>query len=96
MVTATGIRQLSTSSDFGVNDSGESNPDWNFRYDASLAGYIFNMKTTGLAAGHYLLDFNTAYNPACAFSEHYNCPIPPKANDLKVAMRAGEMDAHYH
>ncbi len=49
-----------------------------------------------LADGKYLLDFNTAYNPACAFSEHYNCPIPPKANTLAVPIRAGEMDSHYH
>ncbi|HYM80829.1 MAG TPA: DUF1684 domain-containing protein [Candidatus Limnocylindria bacterium] len=48
-----------------------------------------------LAEGRYVLDFNRAYNPACAFSEHYNCPIPPKANELKVAIRAGEKDAHY-
>jgi uncharacterized protein len=49
-----------------------------------------------LANGHYLLDFNFAYNPACAFSDHYNCPIPPKTNVLTVAIRAGEMDSHYH
>jgi uncharacterized protein (DUF1684 family) len=46
--------------------------------------------------GRYLLDFNLAYNPACAISDHYNCPIPSKANTLKVAIRAGEMDSHYH
>ncbi len=40
-----------------MNDAGQANPDLNFRYDASLAGYVFNMKTTGLAAGQYLLDF---------------------------------------
>ncbi|HKQ19083.1 MAG TPA: DUF1684 domain-containing protein, partial [Candidatus Eisenbacteria bacterium] len=45
--------------------------------------------------GRYVLDFNRCYNPACAYSEHYNCPIPPTANRLKVAIRAGEMDAHY-
>jgi len=45
--------------------------------------------------GRYVLDFNLCYNPACAYSEHYNCPIPPRANRLKVAIRAGEMDAHY-
>src|SRR6185436_12121401 len=44
--------------------------------------------------GQYLLDFNFAYNPACAFSDHYNCPIPPKANSLRVAIKAGEMDSH--
>lgn len=49
-----------------------------------------------LPDGRYLLDFNAAYNPACAFSEHYNCPIPPKANTLTVAIRAGEKDPHYH
>ncbi|TPW20927.1 MAG: hypothetical protein FD126_1196 [Elusimicrobia bacterium] len=45
--------------------------------------------------GTYVLDFNMAYNPACAFSNYYNCPIPPKENNLKVAIRAGEKDSHY-
>jgi uncharacterized protein (DUF1684 family) len=49
-----------------------------------------------LPNGRYLLDFNFSYNPACAFSDHYNCPIPPRGNALPVAIRAGEMDAHYH
>ena len=49
-----------------------------------------------LSNGLYLLDFNAAYNPACGFSDHYNCPVPSKANTLPVAIRAGEMDAHYH
>jgi uncharacterized protein len=49
-----------------------------------------------LGNGNYLLDFNMAYNPACAFSDYYNCPIPPKSNILKVAIRAGQMDSHYH
>jgi hypothetical protein len=48
-----------------------------------------------LPDGRYVLDFNVAYNPACAFSEYYNCPVPPKANALKVAIRAGEKDSHY-
>ena len=49
-----------------------------------------------LPNGRYLLDFNMAYNPACAFSNHYNCPIPPRANVLPVAIRAGEMDSRYN
>jgi len=49
-----------------------------------------------LANGNYLIDFNFTYNPACAYSDHYNCPIPPKANVLPVAIRAGQMNAHYH
>lgn len=49
-----------------------------------------------LPDGRYLLDFNLAYNPACAYSTHYNCPLPPRANTLDVEIRAGEKDAHYH
>ena len=45
--------------------------------------------------GMYVLDFNNTYNPACAFSLHYNCPLPPKENYLPVRIPAGEMDAHY-
>jgi len=45
--------------------------------------------------GRYVLDFNLCYDPACAYSEHYNCPIPPRENHLKAAIRAGQMDAHY-
>ena len=45
--------------------------------------------------GRWVLDFNNAYNPACAYSDHYNCPIPPRANRLAIAIRAGEMDSHY-
>jgi len=42
------------------------------------------------SAGRYVVDFNRAYNPACVFSPHYNCPIPPPENRLSVAIRAGE------
>ncbi len=45
--------------------------------------------------GLFVLDFNSAYNPACAYSLHYNCPIPSHANTLPMAIRAGEMDSHY-
>ncbi len=38
-----------------------------------------------------LVDFNHAYNPACALSPYYNCPIPPRENFLSMAIRAGEM-----
>ena len=37
-----------------------------------------------------LLDFNQAYNPYCAYSHHYSCPIPPEENSLKIRIEAGE------
>jgi len=41
--------------------------------------------------GHYLLDFNFAYNPYCAYNENWRCPLPPRENWLRVPIRAGEM-----
>ena len=35
------------------------------------------------------LDFNKAYNPYCAYSGRYSCPIPPAENNLAVAIPAG-------
>ncbi len=43
----------------------------------------------------YALDFNYAYNPYCAYSEDYVCPLPPQENWLPVAIRAGEKTYHY-
>ena len=37
-----------------------------------------------------VVDFNLAYNPYCAYSEAYSCPLPPAENWLKVAVTAGE------
>ena len=39
-----------------------------------------------------VLDFNKAYNPYCAYTTGFNCPIPPMENLLKVAVPAGEKD----
>jgi uncharacterized protein len=37
-----------------------------------------------------VIDFNYAYNPYCAYSADWNCPLPPAENWLKVPIRAGE------
>jgi uncharacterized protein len=42
----------------------------------------------------YAVDFNYAYNPYCAYSEEYVCPLPPQENWLKVPIRAGEKKHH--
>ncbi|WP_257308691.1 DUF1684 domain-containing protein [Geothrix fuzhouensis] len=46
--------------------------------------------------GKVVLDFNRAYNPPCAFSHFATCPLPPKQNDLRIAVRAGEKDYGEH
>lgn len=40
--------------------------------------------------GIVAIDFNLAYNPYCAYSEGYSCPLPPPENWLPVPVRAGE------
>ena len=44
--------------------------------------------------GEYVLDFNRAYNPYCAYNEGYSCPIPPRENRLSMAVTAGEKLYH--
>ncbi len=36
-----------------------------------------------------VIDFNQAYNPYCAYSNKYSCPIVPRENGLNVAIFAG-------
>jgi uncharacterized protein len=43
-----------------------------------------------LGGGELLVDFNLCYNPFCAYSDDYSCPLPPFENHLTVAIRAGE------
>ena len=78
----------------GENDLGIFFRDATSGKESYALGRYVDVKK--LPNGNYLLDFNLAYNPACAFSDHYNCPIPPKTNTLAVAIRAGEMDSHYY
>src|SRR5438445_448526 len=42
----------------------------------------------------YEVDFNRAYNPYCYYNQSYECPLPPKENQLKVPIRAGERMKH--
>jgi uncharacterized protein (DUF1684 family) len=42
--------------------------------------------------GKVVVDFNTAYNPPCAFTAFATCPLPPAQNKLAVAVEAGEKD----
>lgn len=44
--------------------------------------------------GRWVLDFNQAYNPFCAYSENYVCPFIPPENWLDVAIEAGEKSYH--
>jgi uncharacterized protein (DUF1684 family) len=36
------------------------------------------------------IDFNLCYNPYCAYSDRFSCPIPPDENTLDLEVKAGE------
>lgn len=43
-----------------------------------------------------VLNFNKAYNPYCAYSPKYSCPIPPAENYLAIRVEAGVKDFGKH
>jgi uncharacterized protein (DUF1684 family) len=42
------------------------------------------------AGGTTRVDFNTAYNPPCAFNDFATCPLPPAQNHLALGVESGE------
>jgi len=48
------------------------------------------LEPESLPGNRFLVDFNLAYNPNCAYNEMWSCPITPAENRLKVPIRAGE------
>lgn len=53
-------------------------------------GRYLELDPKEMASTQAVLDFNTAYNPYCAYNPGYACPLPPAENKLPVAVRAGE------
>ena len=41
-----------------------------------------------------VIDFNTSYNPYCAYSHKYSCPKVPLENDLNIEIKAGVKKFH--
>jgi uncharacterized protein (DUF1684 family) len=53
-------------------------------------GRYLDLRVQDIVDGTLVLDFNKAYNPYCAYSDGYSCPIPPDENHLQVSILAGE------
>ncbi len=61
------------------------------------AGRYIDLTFNDIIGDKVVIDFNKAYNPYCAYiSGKYNCPIPPKENNLTVAILAGEKNYGKH
>lgn len=53
-------------------------------------GRYMELRTGEFTGQSVMLDFNINYNPYCAYSEGFNCPIPPFENHLNIKIEAGE------
>lgn len=53
-------------------------------------GRYLDLSSADIHDGYLQIDFNKAYNPLCAYSGGYRCPIPPIENHLSVSILAGE------
>jgi uncharacterized protein (DUF1684 family) len=60
--------------------------------DSYGGGRYIDLRTGDIKNNTVVLDFNKAYNPYCAYSEGYHCPIPPLDNHLTASIEAGEMN----
>jgi len=66
VVTATRIVRVSDHAPAELDDAGNANPDFNFRFDPALGGgggYVFNLSTQGFSTGTYRLFFTVSDDP---------------------------------
>lgn len=50
--------------------------------------------TTADITSEMFIDFNYCFNPYCAYTDGYNCVIPPAENALKIEINAGVKKYH--
>lgn len=50
-------------------------------------GRFLDMKVP--KSNEVIIDFNKAYNPYCAYTYGYSCPVPPRGNSLETEINAG-------
>ncbi|HSZ83910.1 MAG TPA: DUF1684 domain-containing protein [Polyangia bacterium] len=46
--------------------------------------------------GTFVVDFNRAYAPPCAFTPYATCPLPPPQNRMRIAVEAGDRSGADH
>lgn len=53
-------------------------------------GRYLDFTLSEIQKSDFKIDFNKAYNPSCIYADGFNCPIPPRENDLPIKIKAGE------
>lgn len=57
-------------------------------------GRYLDLRLPPAGTATVILDFNCAYNPSCAYSHGYSCPIPPAENRLALAIPVSVQSDH--
>jgi uncharacterized protein (DUF1684 family) len=60
--------------------------------ESYIGGKYIDMKTP--KGETITIDFNTSYNPYCAYNSKYSCPKVPQENDLNIEIKAGVKKFH--
>ena len=60
--------------------------------ESYIGGKYIDMKTP--KGETIVIDFNTSYNPYCAYNNKYSCPKVPLENDLNIEIKAGVKKFH--
>lgn len=60
--------------------------------ESYIGGKYIDLKTP--KGDTIVIDFNTSYNPYCAYNHKFSCPKVPLENDLNIAIKAGVMKFH--
>lgn len=61
-------------------------------YGSYIGGRYLDLKIPN--SDKIIIDFNKSYNPLCAYSHRFSCPLVPLENDLKVEILAGVKKFH--
>ncbi|NJC28492.1 DUF1684 domain-containing protein [Neolewinella antarctica] len=52
-------------------------------------GKYVDLRIPANGANKILIDFNKSYQPYCAYTDGYFCPVPPEENTVRVRIEAG-------
>jgi uncharacterized protein len=58
--------------------------------DTYSMGRYLDIDVAQVRANQVTIDFNMAYNPYCAYTDEFSCPLPPPENRLPLKVMAGE------
>ena len=61
-------------------------------HESYIGGRYIDMRIQ--EGSSWMIDFNKAYNPYCAYNYKYSCPIVPLDNDLPIEIKAGVKKFH--